>query len=216
MEASPTKAVLRKEALARRGALTETERQAKSAAICQHLVDLLPRLFHIGPNQTTGAPPTVFTYIPFRHEVDITAALDWCWKQGIRVAAPRTEPDTRGMRLHRIQGLDDLEPGHYGIREPKPACPVVRDDEIRIVLIPGAAFDPKGGRIGYGGGYYDRWIAQRKRSGENPPTIIAPCFETQLTGSIPMEPHDQRVDWLVTESGPWKAGTEPQSQPEHG
>ncbi len=95
-----------------------------------------------------------------------------------------TEPET------------ELVAGVWGIREPDPArCAPMATDEPDLVLVPGVAFDIRGGRIGYGAAYYDRLL------GRCPPgtPLVAAAFEVQIVDAVPMEPHDRRVDRIVTE-----------------
>jgi len=97
-----------------------------------------------------------------------------------RVVAPETE----------------LEPGVFGIREPVPSrCAPVSLDAVDFVLVPGVVFDARGGRIGHGAGYYDRLLA---RCGPGT-RLVAAAFEVQVVDEVPMEPHDRRVDLVVTE-----------------
>ena len=86
-------------------------------------------------------------------------------------------------------------PGPYGIREPAATLPVVAPRDLDVMLVPGVAFDPRGNRLGYGGGYYDRVLAAR------PCLTIGIAWTFQVVDAVPMEPWDQPVDALLTESG---------------
>ncbi len=99
-----------------------------------------------------------------------------------------------------LHALDELEPGFYGIPEPKKTLREQPDrtatlQEIELVLVPGLAFDAKGNRLGRGAGYYDRFLAKLPKSVKT----VALAFECQLFESIPVEPHDRKVDYIITE-----------------
>jgi 5-formyltetrahydrofolate cyclo-ligase len=145
-------------------------------------------------------PLTVMGYMPFRSEVDVLPILDWCWQAGHMVVLPRVEQQSRGLRLHRTAGPEDLESGAWGIREPRADLPELDDlSAIDIVLFPGLGFDLKLGRLGYGGGYYDRFMEKFSVQGIPYPLLAAPAFELQLISEVPVEAHDVRLDLIVTE-----------------
>jgi 5-formyltetrahydrofolate cyclo-ligase len=103
--------------------------------------------------------------------------------------------------LRYIEGYHQLIPGKWGIREPAPSTPQLTDlSRIGLILTPGLAFDRKGGRLGYGGGYYDAFISRFDKQGIPRPPLIAPAFHLQLVPEVPMEPHDFRVDRIITEN----------------
>ena len=115
------------------------------------------------------------------------------------------------MTLHLVNGTRDLTEGTWGIPEPServPVWPVSRYGELDLVLVPGLAFDGFGGRIGYGGGYYDRFMsvlegAYRAVPGESPRVVKAALTYRELIVEepLPMEEHDFRLDMLFTASG---------------
>ena len=104
------------------------------------------------------------------------------------------------MEARIIQSLDELEPDAYGIPAPKDACPVLEREKIDLILVPGLCFDSKGNRLGQGGGYYDRYLAQARQAGTAVPTV-ALCREMLVMPSLPGGVHDQRVDFVITEKG---------------
>jgi 5-formyltetrahydrofolate cyclo-ligase len=96
----------------------------------------------------------------------------------------------------KIADFNDLSPGHYGILEPEfERCKVISPNDIDAIIIPGLAFDECKRRLGYGGGYYDRFITGVR----NDCTRVAVCFDFQVLEYIPTESHDQRMDILVTD-----------------
>jgi 5-formyltetrahydrofolate cyclo-ligase len=146
-------------------------------------------------------PLTVMGFMPFRSEVDVVPVLDWCWQAGHTVVLPRVDRHSRDMRVYRIAGDEELETGAWGIREPKADLPELDSlAAIDVVLVPGLAFDLKLGRLGYGGGYYDRFLEKFTGPGLPGPLKVAPAFELQLIPEVPTETHDFRLDLIVTES----------------
>jgi 5-formyltetrahydrofolate cyclo-ligase len=100
----------------------------------------------------------------------------------------------RGLDSFTIRSLEDLEEGRRGLWEPDPACAEpVAASELDLVLVPGLAFDRRGWRIGFGAGLYDRFLA-----GVDAPRLGL-AFSLQIQPSLPVEPHDEPVDWIVTE-----------------
>ena len=98
------------------------------------------------------------------------------------------------MTFYRITGEADLAPGSFGILEPKESCPAIWPAAGDVMLLPGAAFDREGHRIGYGGGYYDRYLAQTSFP------RAALCWQQMMVNEIPMEIYDQRMDLVITEN----------------
>ncbi len=117
--------------------------------------------------------------------------------QGKAVALPRTIIAQRQLECFQISSLDDLVTGAYSIMEPDPErCPRVDPSELDIVIVPGSVFDRRGGRLGYGGGYYDRFLSK-----DAPQALrIALAFSFQVQdNNIPLQPHDELMDYIVTE-----------------
>ena len=114
--------------------------------------------------------------------------------EGKTVACPRVRWSPRGLDSYAIRSLDDLVEGRRGLWEPDPARSApVSDAELDLVLVPGLAFDRSGWRIGFGAGLYDRFLA-----GVDAPRVGL-AFSLQIQSSLPVEPHDEPVDWIVTE-----------------
>ena len=111
--------------------------------------------------------------------------------EGKTVAVPKVEG--REMTFYRITGEADLAPGSFGILEPKESCPAIWPAAGDVMLLPGAAFDREGHRIGYGGGYYDRFFDRY----HGPAALL--CREKLLSDQVPMEEHDKRFSLIVTE-----------------
>lgn len=117
------------------------------------------------------------------------------WRQrGGRFAWPRVEG--RDLRFHLTEGLDPLMPGYRGIPEPAASSPSSGVDTLDLLVVPGLAFDRSGGRLGQGGGHYDRALSSRVR-----PFTVGVAYSSQLVDQVPMTDGDQRVDCVVTENG---------------
>lgn len=194
MPVSNEKADMRRRMSALRSSLTISEHLEKSRTICDQLESLL---LHDDP----ASPLTVAAYMPFRDEVDVVPFLERCWERNVRVAIPRTMSN-RQMSFFFIEGMQDVakEKGTYGIRVPRPGVQefTVSAQQRMVILVPGLAYDARLARLGYGAGYYDRWIA-RHLSSTDQAWLISPAFELQMVDELPVEDHDMRVDTIVTE-----------------
>ncbi|WNR43900.1 5-formyltetrahydrofolate cyclo-ligase [Paenibacillus roseipurpureus] len=192
---------LRKEMEIRRASIVSETRDEKEQLIHGRMVKLCSdKLFENGQIRTQ-TQPTIMSYMPFRSEPDVAPLMEWCWEQGIRVLIPKVVGDTKTMNLHIITRYEDLESGAYGIREPRNDVPIEQDlSTISMIVVPGLAFDMDFGRLGYGGGYYDRFMQLFAARGLKRPFAVAAAFDQQLIPAVPSSWHDFRVDGIVTES----------------
>lgn len=173
------KAALRAAMASRRAALPEAVRSQAA----QQAAKLLAA-------SALGAPGTVVAgYMPIRGELDPGPLMAMLEAAGLRLSLPRVEGGALSFRAHGC--AVSLVPGAYGILEPDIAAPVVRP---AILLVPLLAFDRQGGRLGYGAGYYDRAIARLK-----PRLTVGLAYAAQEIETVPMEPHDRRLDLILTE-----------------
>lgn len=101
------------------------------------------------------------------------------------------------MTARRIYSLDDLVLGMYDLPEPKDSCEIVQPQKIDLILVPGAAFDRAGCRLGQGGGYYDRFLERYPQM-----KTVGLCYGCLLQASVPTEPHDRRVHAVIHERSP--------------
>lgn len=140
---------------------------------------------------------TLFIYVNFRSEVETLELIKRCLSQGVRVAVPLVDASAVRMTPLLIKDPEhDLIPGYYNIPEPDPGKSLRLDpSEIDAAVIPGSVFDIHGGRLGYGGGYYDRFLVNDAPQAKR----IGLAFELQVVDKVPVEPHDQPLDILVTE-----------------
>lgn len=135
----------------------------------------------------------VVAFHPHGSEVDVTPALHALLERGAELLLPWVEgPD---LALSRVRDLGTLIPGWRGVLEPDPrARSAVTPGSADVVIVPGLAFDRRGGRLGYGGGHIDRLLAATA-----PAPVVAPALSLQVVDAVPREPHDLPVDVLVTE-----------------
>ncbi|MDR7871270.1 MAG: 5-formyltetrahydrofolate cyclo-ligase [Tissierellaceae bacterium] len=138
---------------------------------------------------------TIMTFISFGDEVDTHDFIEKCINDGKRIVVPITFPKTKEIKPSEILDFNELEIGFYNILTPKDEfIRIINPEEIDLAIVPGVAFDRSGYRVGYGGGYYDRFLAKY-------PDIIklAIGFELQLIDEVPKEDYDIPVDIIFTE-----------------
>ena len=131
----------------------------------------------------------IYGYLPYNQEVRTTAMLEQAQRDGKRIAVPKILGDT--MIFIWLDDLTAVERGYSGIPEPIDLTPVA-DDPTALVLMPGMAFDPEGHRCGYGGGFYDKFLA----SEPNHPTL-ALCYDFQMLDHLDTEEFDIPVDCVL-------------------
>lgn len=132
---------------------------------------------------------TIYGYLPYNQEVRTVPMLQQALKDGKKVAVPKCYGEE--MRFIYMEDLSLVEKGYAGIPEPIADEPIAHD-ETALVLMPGLAFDAKGHRIGYGGGFYDRFLAKEP----NHPTL-ALCYAFQMLPQLETESHDIPVDTVL-------------------
>ena len=132
---------------------------------------------------------TIYGYLPYNQEVRTTPIVERALKDGKRVAVPKVYGDK--MNFIYITNLNQVAAGYCGIPEPVSDEPIA-EDTTALVLMPGVAFDLQGHRIGYGGGYYDKFLAQEP---EHP--TVALCYDFQILQELPVEKYDIPVDLVL-------------------
>ncbi len=199
---------LREQMKERRRALALEEIVQKSASV-REAVLAMPEV-----EQTE----LVCMYLSYGREVDTRPLVAQFAAMGKRVAVPKVL-GPGAMEFYYIQSLADCVPGAYGILEPKEGLTVVQPDFVltsdiadvtagvmqekisrSVMLLPGLAFDQNGARMGYGGGYYDRYLTSYPQF-----TKIALAYEFSVFSKLPTEPHDIPVDYIITEEKIWKS-----------
>ncbi len=137
---------------------------------------------------------TIGITISNKPEVDTIQLIEELWQLGKKVAVPKCDPKTREMLFYAIESFAQLETVYMHLREPIPEmCEFVDANEMDIILVPGVVFDKFGYRIGYGGGYYDRYVLNYKKG-----KLMSLLFNEQLYERVPIEAHDCPVDIIVT------------------
>lgn len=137
---------------------------------------------------------TVFTYVSKDIEVDTINIINQCLNDKKRVAVPRCVPNTRNMDFYYITSLSHLEHGSFGVLEPNiEKCKKAKDFSNSICIVPGLCFDTSGYRLGYGKGYYDRFLSEFKQ-----PTIGI-CYQNCIINNLPHGYFDKPVNILLTE-----------------
>ena len=173
------KAELRREIREKKRAMTEAEIEEKSAR--------LGELFR--NTQAYRDADTIYGYLPYNQEVRTVPILRQAMLDGKRVAVPKVYGEE--MRFIYLTDLSAVDKGYAGIPEPIADEPVAEDVRA-LVLMPGLAFDPAGHRIGYGGGFYDRFLAAEP---EHP--TVALCYDFQVFPALETEEFDIPVDCVV-------------------
>jgi 5-formyltetrahydrofolate cyclo-ligase len=136
----------------------------------------------------------IFIFVSFRSEVDTCRIIRKALEDGKVVGVPKVVSKKEGMKVFRIGGMSDLEAGYFGVLEPKEGCQSIPAEEIDLIVMPGAAFDRDGGRIGYGGGFYDRYLSEAGREVRK----IALAYKMQVLDKVTMDENDMRVDNIIT------------------
>ena len=170
---------LRRSIRERKRAMTEVEIVSRS--------EKLGVLF--AQSEAYKAAKTIYGYLPYNQEVRTVPMLEQALRDGKRVAVPKVYGDE--MKFLYLDDLTKVSKGYAGIPEPIADDPVA-DDKTALVLMPGLAFDPAGHRIGYGGGFYDKFLAAEP----NHPTL-ALCYEFQMLPELHTEEHDIPVDTVL-------------------
>ncbi len=181
------KVALRQRLRAVRRALSETARERAHRTMASYLLALLEGLPSSG---------TIALYAGTADEADPRGLLDLLPPSPI--AWPRVGPD--GELELAVCAEAELVPGFRGIMEPPRSCAAIGLGHVRMIVVPGLAFDHHGARLGQGGGHYDRLLA-RLRAMAHPGLVVGLAYAAQIIPAVPSEPHDQRVDLIVTEAG---------------
>lgn len=185
------KEALRRAMRARRRQLSEAQQQAAAQAVLAYLRDFSPY----------REAACVMAYAACRGELSLEPVLLDVLASGRTLALPRCEAPGV-MTARRVRALSCLRTGAYGLPEPGEDCETVPPGTIDLILVPGTAFDRAGGRLGQGGGYYDRFLPRTRalRAGI--------CHGFALTDGVPCGPDDQRMDAVITPGGLTRCGRE--------
>lgn len=177
------KAELRARTRAVRDALAPIARDAGANLVARALGEL-PEL---------ASARVVLAYSALKSELDLGPAVAALQERGAAIAYTRIEGDG-ALGIHLVEDEAELVPGPFGLLEPPPDAPRLQPREIDAAIVPAVAYDARGYRLGYGGGYYDRLLPQLRLGCVR----IGAIFDEQLLAEIPAEPHDEPVDIVVT------------------
>lgn len=184
MDIKEKKKALRNEIWSAEKLLDRAYREYASERICANIIGL-PEY------QAAG---TVLAFVSMEREVDLSALLSDVLDSGKTLCVPLCKGKGL-MDFRRISGKEDLEPGFFGIMEPKKSCPLIPPEDIEFAVIPCVTCDREGRRLGNGGGYYDRFLEVHR------PPMAAVCREKLLADEVPVEPFDVAIPVIVTEDG---------------
>ncbi|MEK3931528.1 5-formyltetrahydrofolate cyclo-ligase [Bacillus sp. FSL R7-0642] len=139
---------------------------------------------------------TVGITLSMENEVNTYAIIEKAWEEGKKVVVPKCNKETRTMSFRQISNFDQLEIVYMNLREPIPArTEEVNANDIDLQIVPGVAYTERGERIGYGGGYYDRYLLHYKGK------TLSLAYSFQIVEHIPVEPFDKNVEKIITEKG---------------
>ena len=183
------KAAIREQA--RKNRIAQKNKDEVSRGICAKFTSLPA---HASAN-------TVMWYVDAGSEVRTRHALPFALSLGKRIVVPWCVVETNQLELFLLEDMSELVEGAYKILEPKAelrALPTktIQPEELDLVMVPGTAFDPRGGRMGQGKGYYDRLLSRVRRDAP----LVGLAFDCQIFDEIPVAPHDVFMDLVLTES----------------
>ena len=190
MDAAEQKKNMRKQIREAEKALTQEYRDESSAKICANIMSL-PEYRKAG---------VVLAFVSMSREPDLSAVLSDALARGKTLCVPLCVGEGV-MEFRRINGPEDLEPGIYGLLEPRKSCPVIPPQAVEFAVIPCVTCDRSGRRLGNGGGYYDRFLEKYR------PPMAAVCREKLMADRVPAEPFDVSVPVIVTEAGIYRTAS---------
>ena len=193
-----TKSSLRRRMLGRRDVMDTWTRAALSRAIVRDIVE----------TSVYRRSNTVMAYASFGSELQTDEFVRHVLDQGKILLLPKVNRQRELLEIYRVRDpVQDLRVGTWGIREPRPdRCARMEPHIIDFVLVPGLAFDRRGRRLGYGGGFYDKLLAD---SLSPCAWLVAGAFESQMVEKVPVDEHDMPMDVVVTERGHYPPGPLP-------
>ncbi len=177
------KKYLRKLIKERKAMMSDAEIEELSASLCLDL-------YRIDEYKDAGC---IFAYVSYNQEVRTKGMIERALADGKRVAVPKVNADIMNFRY--ISSLNDLKPGYMGILEPPDELECADDEEAQVLMImPGLAFDGTGNRVGYGKGYYDRYLTQHNKTRY---IKAALAYDFQIADSIEADAFDVKTDILI-------------------
>lgn len=174
-----SKLILRKRMLSDRSKMSADQQLKASNEICQQLIE------HVEIKKAK----VVHAFLPMNNEVQITPFIEWCLSQQIKVICPKSlkKPNLKHLVFN---SMEEVEKGVFGTTYPAGDNEFVGN--IDLIIVPGLAFDENGGRLGYGGGYYDKFLSEHAASYK-----VGIGFTFQLVSQVPRELHDVLLDEVI-------------------
>ena len=184
---------MRSEALKLRENLSHAERGERSRTITSHVAEWIQNR-----NKLDDIPfHSVMVYLSMNSEVRTEDLIDRFIKQGKRIIAPEVNTKSTQLIPRLLQNLEtDLEKHNYGMLQPKSTCPIIPHDQIELIIVPGIVFDLKGYRLGFGKGFYDRFLPACPHA-----RTIGIAFQLQIVEDTFPQPWDVPVQHIFTETG---------------
>lgn len=165
--------------------MSHAEHASKSASILKQLIT----------SEEYNSARTIGVTVSRFPEVDTYALIESAWKSGKQVAVPKCITETREMDFRLIKSFDDLETVYMDLKEPIISRTVsINKEQIDLQIVPGVVFSDEGFRIGFGGGYYDRYL--KDYEGDR----VSLAFEVQTSLEVPIEEHDIPVNKIITDN----------------
>ena len=188
---------IRRDVLSRRDSISYEIRKDKDRKIKEALLEL----------SEFKASHKILLYVSFRSEVDTFDLLKYCIANGKATVLPRVDKQNNELKLYEIKDTGELVSGYFGIPEPKVSeSRRMNVEDIDLIVVPGVAFDGHCNRLGYGKGFYDKLLSKGKRqkakgaiSRQPSAFIIALAYEEQIVEALPSEPHDIKMDKIITD-----------------
>lgn len=181
-----SKSYIRKTLIKLRDEISEELREEKDEAIYERIIN----------SDEYKKSKLLFVFVSYGSEVDTHKLINHALYSGKRVCVPKVIDKVNGMKAVEIRCWSDLIEGYRGILEPElKETSVVEEKAIDLVIVPGVAFDINGGRLGYGGGFYDRFLLKLKDECH----IIAVCYKEQVVNELPMDEHDIKINCIITD-----------------
>lgn len=178
-----TKSSLRRQLIAIRKEISEVQRLEETGNICENLKGI----------KVLNETEVLLLYGAKLPEVALDSIFAWAVARGKKVCFPRVFGDE--MDFYWVHDVSELVPGNFGVREPNESCELATFDKA-VCLVPGVGFDKTGNRMGYGKGYYDRYLSRSTAE----ICKIGVCYDEQLLEEIPTQEHDIKMDLVVSAS----------------
>lgn len=176
---------IRKTMVNRRASLTKIEKEKLDEIVFQKVID----------SREYKDAKVIFLFVSYKDEVDTHRIIGQALQDEKIVCVPKTISMKEGMNAIQIKDFQDLVEGNYGILEPRNHEFIIKENIIDVSFIPGLAFDKKGGRVGYGGGFYDRFLRKTRSNSKK----VGIGYSFQILDEVPMEKHDIFIDRIITD-----------------